>query len=82
MLVGILVATLGRRNMQEVEPSSETHAFQIYKAMSQIRIAETLAAEYYLSHKIFSFVHFCVGQAVAWSSNVLKVKSVSSRKFR
>jgi TPP-dependent pyruvate/acetoin dehydrogenase alpha subunit len=65
VLVGILVSTLGRRNMQEVEPSSETHAFQIYKAMSQIRIAETLAAEYYLSNKIFSFVHFCVGQEFA-----------------
>jgi TPP-dependent pyruvate/acetoin dehydrogenase alpha subunit len=68
--------------MQEVESSSETHVFQIYRAMSQIRIKETLAAEYYLWHNVFSLVHVCVGQAVVSSSNVLKVKSVFYRKFR
>lgn len=34
----------------------------LYKAMTLIRQAEIAAAEYYKENKIFSFVHFCVGQ--------------------
>jgi pyruvate dehydrogenase E1 component alpha subunit len=37
----------------------------VYKSMVRIRIAETLAAEYYIRNKIFSFVHFCIGQELA-----------------
>ena len=51
--------------MQDFELGPANREFQIYQAMSNIRIAESLAAAHYLSHKIFSFVHFCIGQEFA-----------------
>lgn len=42
-----------------------TDLLDAYSLMLRIRIAEELAAEYYLQNKIYSFVHFAVGQELA-----------------
>jgi pyruvate dehydrogenase E1 component alpha subunit len=35
---------------------------EVYKSMYRLRRAETVIAEYYFNNKIFSFVHFYIGQ--------------------
>jgi len=45
--------------------SQDNWALDLYTTMAKIRIAEKLAAAYYMENKVFSFVHFCVGQELA-----------------
>ena len=49
---------------KKLETSSKW-AIPVYKLMAKIRIAEELTASHYLQNKIFSFVHFCIGQELA-----------------
>jgi pyruvate dehydrogenase E1 component alpha subunit len=45
--------------------SQDHWALEIYTTMAKIRLAEKLAAAHYMENKVFSFVHFCVGQELA-----------------
>ena len=59
---------------------SSNWALAVYKSMIRIRSAESLAAKYYLENKIFSFVHFCIGQELAPAAFGY-ISSASDRTF-
>jgi pyruvate dehydrogenase E1 component alpha subunit len=55
-------------------------AESVYRSMVRIRIAETLAADYYIENRVFSFVHFCIGQEFAPAA-VGEILSPTDRAF-